>query len=182
MEVPREESEQRQSSYWSAQEASVNGMLGGFGDLDQRDVEASRVFLDRVLPPRLREQQPALDCGAGIGRVTKHLLLPAGLRPVDLLDINQQFLDQAPAFVAAEPGALGQRYCSSLAAFDFDCAAGRRWRLIWVQWCVIYLADADFVGFFRRAAAALDGPEALIVLKENTLGRPSQPVIDEEDW
>ncbi len=131
---PTSELEAKQLEYWSGQEASVDGMLGGFGSLDGEDIRASTAFLDRVMPRKQRCGGRALDCGAGIGRVTKHLLIPAGFEPVDLLDINQGFLDQAPAFVGV-PGALGERYCSSLAAFDFGGKAKPTpYRLVWVQW------------------------------------------------
>ena len=40
----------------------------------------------------------ALDCGAGIGRITKRLLLPI-FKEVDMVELNQKCLDQAPGFI-----------------------------------------------------------------------------------
>ena len=50
-----------------------------------------------------------LDVGAGIGRVTKNVLIPAGYGAVDLLDSSQRFLDTAVAFVSS-PALQGQFY------------------------------------------------------------------------
>ena len=38
------------------------------------------------------------DCGAGIGRVTKHFLLPL-FQKVDMVEQDKTFVDQAPAFL-----------------------------------------------------------------------------------
>lgn len=40
----------------------------------------------------------ALDCGAGIGRVSKRLLLPI-FSEVDLVELNSDFLDQAKTYL-----------------------------------------------------------------------------------
>ena len=39
-----------------------------------------------------------VDCGAGIGRVSKQLLLPIFTR-VDLVEQNKTFLDSAPGYL-----------------------------------------------------------------------------------
>ena len=65
---------------------SDDGVLQGYGLLTPLDVRDSNIFLDQ-----LQQSFPALqfdhvaDCGAGIGRVTKHLLLPR-FRHVDLVE------------------------------------------------------------------------------------------------
>lgn len=173
-----------QAAYWRTQDATVDGMLGGYAVLDAPDVAASRAFLDEAMPAKARQGSRVLDCGAGIGRVTKHLLLPAGFATADLLDISADFLAAADAYVGTEAAAaLGEKYCASLAEFDFGAGASRRWRCIWVQWCIIYLfEDEDFVNFFRRAAEALDGDKACIIVKENTLTRDAEPEVDHRDW
>jgi protein N-terminal methyltransferase len=70
--------------YWETQEASLDGVLGGFGSgsLPRVDSLGSRLFLLNVLPElstvpsALRPLNPptrrtrGLDVGAGIGRVT----------------------------------------------------------------------------------------------------------------
>lgn len=86
-------------SYWNKVEPTVNGMLGGYGDLTKRDVEGSREFLDYIwkIRPTLG-RTCAVDCGAGIGRVTKHLLLPL-FDMVHLLEPSAPLLAQAPSYI-----------------------------------------------------------------------------------
>ncbi|WFD43975.1 hypothetical protein MPSI1_002640 [Malassezia psittaci] len=108
--------------YWEGIPATVDGVLGGFGNgtLPRVDALGSRMFLLRVLPylsstpptafngsPRewidLRIKQRggkgktvtrALDCGAGIGRVTEHSLLPL-VDEVHLVEPVHKFLLEA---------------------------------------------------------------------------------------
>lgn len=88
-------------AYWQTVPATVNGVLGGYGlgTLPRVDALGSRTFLLNVLP-RLSSVAPvtedpvkwkkaqldrrggkgktvtrALDCGAGVGRVTENVLL-----------------------------------------------------------------------------------------------------------
>jgi protein N-terminal methyltransferase len=51
----------------------VNGVLGGYGFVHPVDVDTSLAFLDDF-KDKMKFNR-ALDCGAGIGRVTKHVLL-----------------------------------------------------------------------------------------------------------
>ena len=118
-----------------------------------------------------------LDVGAGIGRVTKHVLVPSGFGHVDLLDSSQRFLDSARDFVGSPH--LGELICMPMHEFDFGNGP---WDVIWVQWAAIYLPDDDFVAFFRRAVHALvQSPSSCVILKENVLRKDGPPVQDESD-
>jgi hypothetical protein len=70
--------------------------------MDTRD---SNVFLDKLLlaRPGLQLDRVA-DCGAGIGRVTKNLLLPR-CRVVDLVEQSPRLLAAAPAYLCSPPDA-----------------------------------------------------------------------------
>jgi len=52
----------------------------------------------------------ALDCGAGIGRISKYLLLER-FEKVDLVEQNVAFLGQASTFIGANKH-LGNLFCS----------------------------------------------------------------------
>lgn len=84
---------QRGIDYWTSVDASVDGVLGGFGTGPLPRVEqlSSRLFLLELLPSlqlfpsplatqqdvdSARERYVALDVGAGVGRVTAEVLLP----------------------------------------------------------------------------------------------------------
>ncbi|KAI0362138.1 hypothetical protein OH77DRAFT_1466527 [Trametes cingulata] len=56
--------------------------------------------------------------------------------------------------------------------------------VVWCQWCLGALNDADLVAFFRRSKAALRDPaRGLIVVKENLCSEKGEPraVFDESD-
>lgn len=86
-----DETYEKAEQYWSGVASDVDGMLGGFERLHQPDITASKQFLTemkkrvgipivwlflKLFQNHLPVFGTALDCGAGIGRITKHLLLP----------------------------------------------------------------------------------------------------------
>ncbi|KAK4058841.1 hypothetical protein OIO90_000287 [Microbotryomycetes sp. JL221] len=109
--------------YWTNTAASVDGVLGGYGHgtpVPRLDAASSRMLILSILPElstitpphkstmdaskRHRRRFRALDCGAGIGRVSATVLLPL-FDQVDLVEPVQKFLQQAVK--NAESGAEG---------------------------------------------------------------------------
>ncbi len=86
------------AAYWDSVDASVKGMLGGLQLVNTPDLASSHELLDRVGPSR---RDRALDCGAGIGRVTRGLLLPR-FRSVDMVEVTAKFLDKAEEYIGPE--------------------------------------------------------------------------------
>ncbi|KAF9520568.1 hypothetical protein BS47DRAFT_643564 [Hydnum rufescens UP504] len=97
--------------YWEAIPASIDGVLGGFGNgpLPRVDALGSRQFLLGLMPslctvpsalrrlepwPPLTRRVRALDVGAGIGRVTQTVLLPL-VHDVVLLEPISKFIAEA---------------------------------------------------------------------------------------
>lgn len=74
----------------------------------------------------------ALDCGAGIGRITKRLLLPL-FRTVDLVDVTQEFLDKARSYLGEEAKRVENYYCCGLQDFQ---PQPDRYDIIWIQWVI----------------------------------------------
>uniref|UniRef100_A0A0A9YB24 Alpha N-terminal protein methyltransferase 1 n=1 Tax=Lygus hesperus TaxID=30085 RepID=A0A0A9YB24_LYGHE len=60
--------------YWSGTQATVDGVLGGYGYISDTDIRGSRAFLRELRC--IKYSGVAADCGAGIGRITEKLLLP----------------------------------------------------------------------------------------------------------
>ncbi|KAH9795966.1 alpha N-terminal protein methyltransferase 1 [Citrus sinensis] len=160
-------------SYWEGVEASVDGVLGGFGNVNEVDIKGSEAFLQMLLSdrfPNARNNQHlvALDCGSGIGRITKNLLIRY-FNEVDLLEPVSHFLDAARESLAPENHMAPDMhkatnfFCVPLQ--DFTPETGR-YDVIWVQWCIGHLTDDDFVSFFKRAKVGLK-PGGFFVLKEN---------------
>ncbi|KAK9267350.1 hypothetical protein L1049_009774 [Liquidambar formosana] len=171
--------------YWEGVEASVDGVLGGYGQVNEADVKGSEAFLNTLLSERFvnagrNQHLVALDCGSGIGRVTKNLLIRY-FNEVDLLEPVSHFLDTARGNLAPENLMVSDRhkatnfFCLPLQEFTPDAG---RYDVIWIQWCIGHLADDDFVSFFKRAKIGLK-PGGFFVLKEN-IARTGF-VLDKED-
>ncbi|XVE89429.1 hypothetical protein DITRI_Ditri19aG0200900 [Diplodiscus trichospermus] len=188
-------------AYWEGVEASVDGVLGGFGQVNDADIKGSEAFLNTLLHERFagggrNQRLVALDlrrsllrvlslslsqdCGSGIGRITKNLLIRY-FNEVDLLEPVSHFLDAAREslsqeyYVASDVHKATNFYCAPLQ--EFTPGAGR-YNVIWIQWCIGHLTDDDFVSFFRRAKVGLK-PGGFFVLKENIARNGF--VLDKED-
>jgi protein N-terminal methyltransferase len=146
---------------------TLDGVLGGFASISNVDLFGSERFLKNV-----QKKRPKLDwstgagceCGAGIGRVTKGLLLPLGVRRCDLVESSARLLSAAPDFIG-DPGASKCRFiCDSLQNWE---PPKDSYTIIWIQWVLVYLTDTDIVKFLKRCIEALQ-PNGVICLKENT--------------
>jgi protein N-terminal methyltransferase len=130
----------------------------------------------------------ALDCGAGVGRVSKEFLLHH-FHEVDLVEPSAHLLEAArkdlcgggsssktttkPAFPPSHK-AVGF-FQQGLESFD---PAPGRYDVIWVQWAMLYLTDEDAISFLNRCAAALK-PGGVIFIKENVCAQGF--IVDSED-
>ncbi|KAL2610048.1 hypothetical protein R1flu_028621 [Riccia fluitans] len=169
-------------NFWSDVDASVNGVLCGYGRISSRDLMDSHKFLMdcfKSLKPDWHETRVvALDCGAGIGRVTKNLLVHH-CDEVDLVEPIERFLEVARRdlhFDFMGTKLRNVNYFHYLLQ-DFVPPA-ERYDLIWIQWCVGHLTDIDLVEFLQRAKLGLK-PGGFIILKENI--SKSGFVLDKED-
>lgn len=169
------------ASYWSRVPATVDGMLGGFGNISNTDIIGSNTFLKGLFS--LADNAPGrarcVDCGAGIGRITQKLL-QRHFGKIDLVEQCPSFAEKAKETLANNPK-LGNIYCCGLQDFTPDALM---YDVVWVQWVIIYLPDQDLIAFFKRMAQALK-KNGVIVVKDNfTTGSPDDPnetIMDEED-
>ena len=160
-------------SYWSGVPATVDGMLGGYPSVSRLDLRSSRTSLAklrRLYPPSRKSATPwgrALDCGAGVGRITTGLLMHV-CETVDLIEPIEKFAAEARTLrESADPG-IASRVGDVVVAGLQDWAppTGRTYDLIWNQWCLGHLTDAQLVAWLRRCTAALS-EGGWIVVKEN---------------
>jgi len=150
--------------YWDKCPPTVDGVLGGYGVLTTADVIGSTAFLAdlRKLRPTLGSST-AVDCGAGIGRVAKHFLLP-NFDEVHLLEQSPPLIAAAPKYLGKKDLARSKLLCMGMQSFD---PPPRSYDVVWVQWVIGHLTDADLVTFLRRCVAALK-PGGVICVKDNT--------------
>ena len=165
--------------FWMGVNPDVDGMLQGYGHLSSSDAEFSTKFLKSLMEgdKAVTKSGKALDCGAGIGRVSKLVLLPL-FNQVDLIDQTKHFIDNAPNFIGPElVKKVGKFHCCGLQ--DFQPSAHGPYDVVWIQWVIGYLTDSDLVAFFDRCKKALTN-EGMLVIKDN-MKKSGESDADDED-
>ena len=114
-----------------------------------------------------------VDTGAGIGRVTKGLLLEK-CKSVDLVEPVQHLLEEAKTFV--ESDRVKQFIELPLQKFTPE---KNKYTLIWNQWVFLYLNDADLVSYLQRCAQNVK-EGGIITAKEN-VNLMGDDVVDSSD-
>lgn len=190
-------------TYWNSVSSDNNGMLGGYPQTSRIDLQGSSNFLTKLRRGKtLASKQPlppldrVADCGAGIGRITKGLLLPVAKR-VDVVEPVKKFTDELVQSLGngeyagdgentEGKGQVGE--VINLGLQDWIPEPGG-YDVIWNQWCVGHLTDAQLVVYLRRCIAGLrqpkegeETPRAWIVVKENMSTEIRHTdIYDEED-
>lgn len=113
----------------------------------------------------------ALDCGAGIGRVTKHLLLEY-FDIVDVLDQCHKYVAAAREYIASDR--VGQYLAVGLQEFRCEVT----YNCVWAQWVLAHLTDDDLVAFLRRLRDGLSA-SGVVVVKENVKSKGFH--VDKDD-
>lgn len=138
---------QLSENYWSKQPPTVNGMLGGFDFVSQADLDQSQNFLNSLksvgflidvylgLNCLSKSKKPgdtklALDCGAGIGRITKNLLLNNFDR-VEMVDVTEGFIAKAKEYLGEASNRVARFHVCALQNF---CPEPNTYDCIWMQW------------------------------------------------
>lgn len=115
----------------------------------------------------------ALDCGAGIGRVTKNLLIKH-FDKVDLVEQNSKFIEAAKKFLNCE-NHVGDFFVCGLQSFT---PKHNFYDVIWCQWVLGHLTDNHLVDFLIRCKNGLK-KNGFIIVKENVSS--GDLIVDEQD-
>ena len=160
--------------YWSNQDASINGVLGGFGDLHPIDMAGTELFLNQLNIP---SSGVGVDCGAGVGRITQ-FLLSKFFSKIDIVEPCGKLIEKAKIEL---PKTMKQSQIGT-----FECVPLQRWNppaskyhLMWHQWVMLYLTDADCVAYLERCKQAL-AEGGYICIKEN-VALKGQFLVDNDD-
>ena len=151
-------------AYWSSTEPTVNGVLGGFPQVSRADLQGSANFLVKLrkrskhFPPHVTLKQ-AVDCGAGIGRVTTGFLNRVA-ETVDIVEPVTTLTDRI------KKENVGEIYNVGLQEWYPDRDGLGPYDLIWNQWCVGQLTDSQFVEYLKRCMKVLS-EGGWVVVKEN---------------
>ena len=161
--------------YWSQQDASINGVLGGFGDLHPTDVAGSDQFLSMVFSQCQVQRERAADCGAGIGRITQFLLNKYATE-IDIVEPCEKLISRAQLDLGKE------KFCGKF--FNHPLQSWKpsksTYNLLWHQWVLLYLTDKDCVDYLVRCRESL-APGGVICIKENVSMKTGQFLVDSDD-
>ncbi|KAL4958099.1 AdoMet dependent proline di-methyltransferase-domain-containing protein [Aspergillus filifer] len=179
--------------YWTSFPANTSTMLGALGDYPwytRIDLRGSRTFINKVrrmIPgcTATGKFKMGIDCGAGVGRVTEGLLRDI-CETIDAVEPVQKFADvilsrkqKEQERVSRRPPVLGDIYITGIEKWTPD--EGKKYDLIWAQFCANYVTDEQLVAYLVRCRDALS-ESGFIVLKENVSTDPDgRDMFDEED-
>ncbi|KAG9351129.1 hypothetical protein JZ751_025019, partial [Albula glossodonta] len=154
----------RAQDFYSGVPASEEGMMGDFLEISPIDLEGSRQFLKKFVGgPGKAGMQCALDCGCGIGRVSKNVLLPV-FKTMEMADMMEEFLLHAhESYLGDDADRIETYYCYSLQEFTPPL---NKYDVIWMQWVACHLTDKDLMEFLTRCKASLK-PNGVIIIKDN---------------
>ncbi|XP_068096281.1 N-terminal Xaa-Pro-Lys N-methyltransferase 2 [Hyperolius riggenbachi] len=153
----------RAQNFYKDLPATEEGMMGDFSDLSNTDIESSRDFLRQFVGgPGKAGTDFALDCGSGIGRVSKHVLLHT-ISNIELVDMTESFLEEAQNYLEDEADRVETLYCYCLQDF---IPTPRKYDVIWLQWVSGHLTDRDLLIFLLRCKNALK-ENGVIIIKDN---------------
>jgi protein N-terminal methyltransferase len=171
-------------NYWNNVPATSGGMLAMLGDFPwytRIELRGSKAFLAKVrrLIPTLSEHGKfslGVDCGAGVGRVTKDFLSDV-CEVVDIVEPVEKFTQPLKEGELGQRGVIGDVYNVGLQ----DWNPHKKYDLIWIQWCVGHCTDAQLVAYFARCRECLKD-SGIIVVKENLSTDPlGNDMYDELD-
>lgn len=169
--------------YWKNKKANIDDMLGGMKkEIHKIDIQTSNQIVKTYWPRNntnnkkkkkkkkadkqivKNEEYYALDCGAGIGRVTEFVL---GLRfdKVDLIEINPDFCKACKERIGHKEY-FGDVMAKSLHEF---IPKHNYYHCIWCQWTLEHLSDDDLITFLKNCKKALNKSSkySYCVFKEN---------------
>ena len=147
---------------YEGRETLEGAMIGDDGS--EEDLVHSRALLTRAMEFLPQKPQSALDVGAGVGRVTRGVLLPA-VSHVTLVDQSAKWLRAAKTYLA-EDASRCTFVQSKLEDYHPHLSDKDKFDIIWIQWTLQYLIDQDVVELLKRLSLCLLN-EGVLVLKEN---------------
>eukprot|EP00826_Nyctotherus_ovalis_P050516 TRINITY_DN6192_c0_g2_i1.p1 TRINITY_DN6192_c0_g2~~TRINITY_DN6192_c0_g2_i1.p1 ORF type:complete len:210 (+),score=44.93 TRINITY_DN6192_c0_g2_i1:186-815(+) len=136
------------NNYWNNVSQDDAGMLQGWERVTAADIECSSNFLQSYIKTNKILPAKAIDCGGGIGRVSRELLTKF-FSKVDIVDQASNLIQAAKTNVKSER--MRNFYVSGLQDFEFP----DKYNCIWVQWVLMHMPDEDAVKLLKKCKASL---------------------------
>lgn len=147
------------ADFWRKQEKTNSGMLDGYTYTHDADIKFSQAVLERQIKGHNLGNQRCAEFGAGIGRVTKNLLIQ-NFKEIDLIDPVKEFLEVAQK----DFGDSVILHLHPIGAQDWK--AVDKYDCFWIQWTLMYLTDDDTVKLLKDCKSHLKRYGKIFV-KEN---------------
>lgn len=170
--------------YWSSKPSTSSemlGMLGTYPWYTRIELQGSKTFLTKVrrLIPSLAGSSKfklGADCGAGVGRVTEGFLSHV-CEVVDAVEPVEKFTKVLEESKLKQNGIVGDVYTVGLEGWHPE----KKYDLIWTQWCVGHLTDAQLIEYIVRCRSSLT-EHGIMVFKENlSTDAQDEDMYDDED-
>ena len=185
---------QRQINHWEkrvvVEGLSYDTMVGGPGHAD-KDIRDSAVFLAKHMSSMKDVNGGgfvALDVAAGLGRVTRELLLHH-FAEVDLLEPSPTLMNEAKRLLNTSNTTTdirGTEHPEGHRVLNFFQVSvhellwrdlPHRYDVLWVQWAMDKMTDEHAIYMLKEARNSLRSSESLVIVKENICN-----VCDEGGW
>ena len=131
----------------------------------------------------------ALEAGAGVGRVSTDVLLYYS-KYVELIEPTSKFTKVARERLSVHPKVIeGAKWTVKDIGLQQWQADGV-YDVIWTQWCVPHLSDAELIEYLQKSQRALRrfkqgeegyGQDGIVVVKENVCLDSDYTLFDDED-
>jgi protein N-terminal methyltransferase len=171
--------------YWSSVSADNTGVLGGYPQVSRIDLQSSSNFLAKLRRKSTNHAPPkrltrVVDCGAGIGRITKGFLS----KIADTVDIVEPVVNLTKVITEGaefedlrKEGRIGKIYNVGLE----DWTPEPKYDLIWNQWCLGQLTDAQLLEYFERTKEFVSEGGWIVVKENMSTDIAGNDVFDETD-
>lgn len=171
-------------NYWSSlpsTSSNMLGMLGAYPWYTRIDLQGSKNFLSKVrrLIPTLPSNKKfhlGVDCGAGVGRVTEGFLRHV-CNVVDAVEPVEKFTQVLQDSQLKKDGVVGDIYAVGLE----DWYPQKKYDLIWTQWCVGHLTDAQLIAYMSRCSESLTQTGVMVVKENLSTESNEQDMYDDLD-
>ena len=144
-------------------------MIGDEGG--EQDGKEGLSFLDRFLHTRAplghRQTTRAVDAGAGVGRITKHVLLKR-FDCVHLIEADCRYSKRSRQYLGKKRSDKCTFSCTRIEDMTVQSHSDLvDSDLVWLQWTLQYLTDRDAVHALQTLAACLVRGTGVLLVKEN---------------
>ena len=161
---------QKAKAYWNGVSKNLQGVLN-FTSIHEPDITRSIQILNQF---KEHPMNRALDVGAGIGRVSQHLLSKY-YKTIDLLEPETELLK-----TALENKELAKYIGKSYNVGFQDITFEYSYDCIWIQWVLSQLPFDTCIKVLAESKKHLT-PDGIIVVKENIIDSEYEAEFDELD-